>query len=493
MANKDIFNLSGGINQRTTPLVLKDSECEMAINYHFDKLGGITKRKGYTQVADQIAAGKSVRGLFYDEESNKYVAVVFASGDSNSVHYVTDVSGSTWTQEKNDDAALTSTGYYERARFVNFVGEIFRVNGNDVMQNASSATATWSGDQSLNVAAPRYIAVFQDRVYAAHRSFNRSRVWYSSLPDASEEISWDSGTNGQWFDVNPDDGDVITGLENNGNRLLIFKTRALYRWTFGATEPDRLIGVGAVNQEVVKTNFDVGITFFANPYGVYAYSGNRPRLLSRKIQPIIDAVTDTGWEESCAAVDADHYYLSVGDLTYEGRTISNAVLVYHISLDAWSIYSLADKITTMATLPDKTTESASYSVYFGTDDGKVFRLNDGTSDDGEAIASSFRSKEYVLDFPEHAKIAYVDVFAHPRGHTQVMVDTDREDRPVAIGGLTQRVTNLRPGDMRRANTIRIYFSDNSTTESVIEGFNIEFTGEQRRDANARHIRAHGND
>src|SRR3990167_8706471 len=156
-----------------------------------------------------------------------------------------------------------------------------------------------------------------------------------ALP-SSGAITWD--TTNDWFDVNPDDGDEITALENNGNRLLIFKRRSTYRWVFGATEPDRLLGVGTESQECVKTNLDLGITFFANSKGVYAYTGERPKLISRKIQAWIDANTAANWDDACAEIDDDHYYLYLGDsLTVDSVVYTNVMAVYSISLDAWVV------------------------------------------------------------------------------------------------------------------------------------------------------------
>jgi hypothetical protein len=41
MQNKTITNLSGGVNAKTNPLILKDSECEKIINYNLDTFCGI--------------------------------------------------------------------------------------------------------------------------------------------------------------------------------------------------------------------------------------------------------------------------------------------------------------------------------------------------------------------------------------------------------------------------------------------------------------------
>jgi len=481
MAKKLIFNLSGGMNRKTSPLIIRDEECELLVNYNLDKVGALTKRKGYTQFASQPVAGKTINGLAqYSKQSSgleEQIMVANNAGDTNGVIYY-NASG-TWTAAKSDDTAS------KKSYFTSFIDYIFRTNGADVVASSTNGTS-WGTTNCPATITPKYGAVFQDRVYLANGGgSNRSRFWFSSLPDGGA-ITWN--TTDDWVDVNPDDGDQITALENNGNRLLIFKKRALYRWYFGQVEADRLIGVGTLSQACVKTNLDVGITFFANQNGVYAYAGGRPKLLSRKIQDIIDAVSD--WEEVYGEVDEDHYYLSIGNITIDGRTFSNVVLVYHISLDAWSMYSMATPVKMMARLIES---GEVQNVYFGSTDGKTYKLNDGTSDDGTEIATVFRSKEYLLNYPETVRLDRLDMFSQTHGTTQVYVDNDREDEPNYVGTLTGRVSTLSVKDLRRMNTMRVYLADNSTNASVVEGFSAEYSEERRKDENVMKRRKHGNE
>jgi hypothetical protein len=460
MANKLFFNFSGGMNRKTSPLIIKDEECELLVNFHLDKVGALTKRKGYTQFASQPAAGKTINGLY------QYKGVIYYNNSG------------TWTAAKSDDTAGKKTF------FVSFIDYVLRTNGADVV-GSSADGVSWGTTNCPTVITPKYCAVFQDRIYVANGvSSNRSRFWFSSLPSGGA-VTWTTADD--WVDVNPDDGDQITALENNGNRLLIFKNRALYRWTYGQVEPDRLIGVGTSAQACVKTNLDVGITFFANQQGVYAYAGGRPKLLSRKIQDIIDAVSD--WTEVYAEVDEDHYYLSVGDITLEGRTYSNVVLNYHISLDAWSMYSMASPVKMMARLIET---APVQNVYFGSTDGKTYKLLDGTSDAGTEISCSFRSKEYLLNYPDTVDLNRVDVFSETHGTIQVFVDNDRYGEPRPLGTLEDRVTTLKGGDMRRMNTVRLYLQDNSVNTAIVEGFNLTFDEERRQDDDANRRRKYGN-
>lgn len=468
------------MNRKTSPLIIKDEECELAVNYHLDKIGALTKRSGYTQFASQPNAGKTIFGLgqFNDMSGGSVEQLMVANnaGDTNGVIYYNNAG--TWTAAKSNDTASS------KSRFISFIDYVFRVNGADVVASSADGV-TWGTTNAPATITPKFGAVFQDRVYVANgNSANRSRFWFSSLP-SSGTISWSTSTD--WVDVNPDDGDEITALENNGNRLLVFKNRALYRWTFGQVEPDRLIGVGTSSQESVKTNLDVGITFFANPKGVYAYAGGRPKLLSRKIDDIIAAVSD--WENVYAEVDSDHYYLAVGNVTIEGRTYSNTVLVYHISLDAWTMYTLNDQITFMARLIES---GVVEDIYFGNTDGKTFKFLSGNDDAGSSVAAYFRSKEYLLQYPQTVNIQRVDVFAQNRGSTQARIDADRYGQPLTLGNLESRVTGLPVKDFRTLNTLRIYFMDNSINPAIIEGFNLDYEDADRRDENATRRRKSGN-
>jgi hypothetical protein len=379
-----------------------------------------------------------------------------------------------WIPVKTNETASKKT------RFAVFIDYVFRVNGADVVATSADAQ-TWGTTNAPGTILPAYVAVFQDRVYVARGSATgqKSRVWFSSLPSAGA-ITWTTGTD--FFDVNPDDGDEITALENNGNRLLIFKHDAMYRWTFGAVEPDRVIGVGTDSQESVKTNFDIGVTFFANRRGVYAYSGSRPQLISRKIQPIIDAVSD--WSETYAWVDRDHYYLSVGSITFTdifgqlgstlgSRTLTNCVLVYNVPLDSWVLYATADRIRFSAYL-----YARNDTVYFGSTTGRTYnfstvRVSDDDGGTSTPIAAELTTREVMLTFPRKATLKGIDTFGEASDNSRVFYELDRKEPPVPLGATNQRVNYFRIPD-RELNSVRLFLTDNTAVDSQFEGFHIEY-------------------
>ena len=499
MANRLISNFSGGMNNKVSPLIIKDTESELVLNYNLDTVGALTKRNGYDVYGSQPVAGKRVVGLFqYTNTSTSaettQIMVANAAADANTIVYYNNAA--TWTTSLSDTAITTYTNF-NRYRFATFLDKVMRVNGTAAVAgsvNVDGSTWTTSATPDTGLPAtitPSFIAVFQDRVYLARGGTgDGSRVYFSSLPTtgATPAITWAPTTD--YFDINPDDGDQITGLENNGNRLLMFKSKALYRWTWGQTEPDRLIGVGTDSQECVKTNFDLGITFFANKYGAYAYTGARPKLISRKIQKWFDAIPVADLDDVCAEVDGDHYYLYLSDsMTVDDRVYANVMAVYTISLDAWVIYTLNTNVRFM----NKLTISSIENIYFGNSQGRTYLWNSGTADDSggasydtaTSINAEVITKEYLLSFPEYSTLQNVDIITLQGGNTKAShqldrnrLGIDRGDFIPLIGNFDKRVNTFKVGN--EARTVRLRIMDSSQSVSVIEGFNFETEPKKKR-------------
>jgi len=480
MANKLIGNLSGGMNAKATPLILKDEECEQIINYNLDTTGALTKRPGYDVFGSQMIAARRVLGLFQytntatPAETTQLAVVDNATPNATVIYY--NNSGTWATSKTNDTYAATRTNF-NRYRFATFLNYVFRVNGTDVVGSSINVNGSaWGTTNCPATITPSFIAVYQDRGYAARSgAANGSRLYFSSLPSAGV-ITWTVGTD--YIDINPDDGDEITALENNGNRLLIFKNRSMYRWNYGQVEPDRLIGIGTSSQECVRTNFDLGITFFANEYGAYAYSGNRPKLISRKIQKWIDAIPAADLNSMCAETDADHYYLYMSDsMTVDGRVYTNVMAVYTISLDAWVIYTL----NTPARVMNKLIQSSAEDIYFGNTQGRTYKFNSGTADDSGGasfntaanINGEILTKEYLLSFPERSTIDSLYTISNQRVEANVFYSIDRNEKFTPLGNIIKRFSSFPVG--KDGNTFRVRITDNSMNTSIIEGINIETT------------------
>ncbi len=484
MAKLDIFDFSSGQNSKSSPLFLGNNECELIQNYHLDNLGSLTKRNGIAYLIGQLVDTKSILGMYYfaDQQGTDYSNILVASDVSaGTSSTISKVASNAWANSKT----LDTTGALPV--FCSFIDYVFRTNGSDAM-GSSTDLASWVTTNCLATLIMKYCCVWEDRLYALNDNSSTkypSRIWWSELPTGTP-LALTFGAN-NWADINPDDNDQITWGEPFGRALLIFKENAVYRWTFGQVEPDKIISFGTPQRRTVKQT--QGICFFANKYGVFAFDGNtQPILISRKVQPFIDQIpTLTSMR---AEVDNDHYYLYIGDVTVKGETYNNTMLVYTLSAKAWHIETYPFEIKSMARFGNKTlsTTTAIYdSIYLGDDDGFVYRKGTGTSDylgtAAKLIAGRILTKEYPLaDFPKTSNLKNLYFLAQKAIGSKVNYRIDRGDW-TGWKDLKMRVTDGRLAG--RARTIQFSITDYSDQTSQIEGLSVELEGEKeiRRKSN----------
>lgn len=484
-ARLSYLDLSGGMDAQTSPLFLRNNECELIQNYYLDKVGSLTKRPGIAYLIGQIVNNVSILGMYFFKDiqgtdySNVLVACDDAASATNSDIYK--VASNAWSKSKTDDTKAALPVIFS------FIDYAFRVNGSDVMSSSTDLT-TWGTTNCMATYKFKYGCIWEDRTYVLNdNSTNKkpSRISWSSLPVSGNPLTITWAYNGTTdaakdaADINPDDNDEITWGEPFGKRLLIFKTEALYNWTFGQVEPDKIISVGTPQGLTVKQT--QGICFFANKYGVYAYTGETlPILISKKMQPFIDAISNV--DNLRAEVDNDHYKLFIGDVTVNGETYSNTVLVYTISLKAWHYETYPFPFKSMARFQVKTlnTTTAVYdAIYVGDDDGFVYRLGTGTSDylgtTIKPIDGMIRTKEYPLyNFPSYSNLDNLDFLAQQGTGAKVNYRLERGDWK-GWKDLQRRITSDKISGKGR--TCQFSITDNSTTTSQIEGFSIELKEE----------------
>lgn len=350
----------------------------LAINWHFDRIGALTTRKGYAIVGAQISAGNAVLGLhqFLDEGSgtnDQLIAVV------NTVAYY--LSAGTWTSKR------TSLTAGSKARFVNYLDFVWMVNGTE-------ATAVWDGAAANSfvttgnaASAPtgKYIEVFRNRVWIAGNTTNPSRVTYSSLPSAGV-VLW-TGSDTGTIDVVPNDGGDITAIKKFARALYVFKPDFMYRiYSINETEPDPQIFVGTYSQESVVIAKD-GM-YWHHPSGIYRLrkGEEQPREISKPVNEIIKNIGYSFYDDVNSWTDEDHVYFSVGDITLNSNTenaltINNCVLRWTISTEVWTIYSYASEFRVGAQYDN----GSGLVQVVGDSDGTVYTVNSGNTDNSAKI------------------------------------------------------------------------------------------------------------
>ena len=550
------YSNAGSMISNVNPLLLKDEDSELLRNVSSETLGTWKKRLGTKLFGNQIVSSKNILGTHQftssdgassiqlavcsDGTNNDIYEIVsttlngaittistsiiltsgtdFASsgtieieGDlitytGKSTHTLTGVTGISfghasgvtarqWSKSLEDDTKNLKT------RFVDFLDRAIRVNGTDAIKEFDGSSWSTTGDPINPDDAPTgsLIETFIDRIYIAGNSSFPDRIYASSLPDVTGNISWDTstniidktGSNGFWIDINPEDGQNITAIERNGTNLLIFKERSIYTWNGTSTQPDLLVDIGTISQESVITIHN--ITFFIGRskknIGIYAYTGGYPKLISRKVKKWIDGIDQSNLGNIKAGADEDNIYFYIGTITftgddiYEDRISTNTWLVYNIAQDSWKAY---DNLLPRAFGYFKS--SGQELLIFGDNNGKVFEFGQGETDDsGDSqtpIEMEIISREESFGAPEVPKeLMQVDVLTRRGFNTNVNYRYDRREEFKSLGAVDGRFSTLDAPEKydsdNRGKTLQIQFTDFSNYQSSIDGYTISIDIEEK--------------
>jgi hypothetical protein len=169
------------------------------------------------------------------------------------------------------------------------------LNGVSMYESADGITWTNGGNCLPTSFKPTLVYRYQGRVIAAGDPNYPSRIYVSSVVDlsASPFITWNTDpVDGDWIDVNPDDGGEITGFAEASTFLLIFKNNGMYRTddiTNSVTSPvtpDNINNVGAASQELITVC--QGVAYFYTGVDVRSTDGGYPQIISRSgIQDLV--------------------------------------------------------------------------------------------------------------------------------------------------------------------------------------------------------------
>jgi hypothetical protein len=351
-----------------------------SVNFYFDSIGAAVLRPGTTALGNSL--GYPIQGMTYFVNGfnvGVYTQMIIAANEN--VYYL---SGSTWTQ------IFTGLGTLGQVRFTTFLTNVFMVDGVDSTMvwdgNPSGSGFVTSGNAS-GAPVGAFIEVYRSVVWIAGNPTYPDRLYWSTIPsaDTTQTITWsaDPTTGVQWSDIDPNNGDTITGLQRYRNKLLVFKTNHIYRvYAPAQNDVDPWYSVGTTSQEsIVETKS--GIYFFHSS-GFYLY--NVYDVVQEVSGPIrIDIIKNipastwphvVGWVEP----DGDHVTWSVGTVTILGVTYTNLHLRYTISTMVWTHMSYPTQPMASVKRQPLYTDGTKQYALVGDNAGNILKINIGLQD-----------------------------------------------------------------------------------------------------------------
>ena len=458
-ASQFIRNLQGGMIQPVDYSILPVGSCYLSVNFVFNKiLGRAILRDGITQVGSQITSGMTCLGLYSHITTTGIkvpLALFNASGGATAV--LSKYTSSAWSSAKTGLTAST------KMRFETFLDTTVGINGTDAISTADGSNFVTSGGNLDigNMPKGTMVKEFLDRVYVAGVSGNLDRVYYSGISDGST-VSWTSG-NG-YIDIEPEEGTgKITALAKVPGYLLIFKERSLKRYDASTTYPESLMLIGTPSQEsVVSTNKSC---YFFNKRGIYETIGAYPRKISKKIQPIIDAIDPTYYTSVSSWGDGERVFFSIGDITIMDLSLTNCVIMYDIDSQVWTVLSFPKEFTNWGQLVDSNGEDF---IIAGDNDGNVQKVMEGTGDNGQSI--NYILQWHPEEFEQRGRlkdVSRVIVFSKFIRNGNLRCRVDEQGKFEDLGNIQKEYQELKEFKSLKGHTFEFRIQGSGTNCQVI--------------------------
>ena len=379
-----------GYNDTLKPELLPSGYAADALNCVLER-DSIKKRYGYTIIGNDVGNKRGL-GVAAFENAAGTKRIVGAWNDSTD----TNARLMEWTGS-GSFAEITGATTLTQDLDLNFE----MANNNLYSFNRTDASLKYNGtDASPVVAIPlaMYARWYHNYLFVAGTTANPNRLYFSNVGDPDVFGAPD------YIDINPNDGDVITGLHVLGDELIITKRNRVWALTgfttasFDVTDiAERITGFGGISHRSM-TNIGNDLLFLSFVGAVpHIRSLQRTRyavnvaggIISEKIEGTLDALNKTKLDLAASIFDGRRLYLGVAS---GSSTYNNLIIIYDTLLKGYTRWTgLNPAAWTISTIGGKA------ELYFqeASADSKVYKLDTSTNDNGAAIDFEYKTRAFI--------------------------------------------------------------------------------------------------
>jgi hypothetical protein len=204
-------------------------------------------------------------------------------------------------------------------------------------QKIETLTVTNKTQDTITVSATTNALLSSDEIWVAG-TYSGRRVfrWAANPASGIDAKRYDT------FKLTGEQNDALTLFTNINDVMLIGNKHNLSVWNdYNLKGLD--LGVGCVSKRGwVKA---LGTLFFLDYSGVYATIGDRPQLLSAKVERYINGASKAGLEAASMGRQGMSIFIAIGDVTLyypDGsteKTLSDVVLEYNLRQENWYVHT----------------------------------------------------------------------------------------------------------------------------------------------------------
>jgi hypothetical protein len=330
------------------------------LNVEYYPRGTISKRGGYVSYDMSSNPLTGVMNIFPWKDNNfSNTNLVYTSTSGANVSgdvYTLTISASTATVSKVFSAVSHPASSWspklsaDEVHVASYGGSAIAVAGGSdcplVFATSPGCAVIWSGVPS----GSKYVVAWGQYLFVANllvgATRNRSRIRWNTNGDMA---NWPST---YYIDLDPDDGDEITGMRALGDYLVVFKRNKIFviYWQGGALlfkELRRSATVGCVAGRTIVEK-DQKLYFLADD-GFYSFDGTNTTELSKKIKDkVLDIDFSVPWLHHSEVYESHrqiwfgvrHKMVAGEEALQDYQKSANRVFVYDWELDNWTIYDI---------------------------------------------------------------------------------------------------------------------------------------------------------
>jgi len=292
----------GGLNLRADQFNIAENESPALLNVEVDPRGGVRRRDAVVKV-NATALDDEIVSLMthYEADTNQVLAATLDTAITKSqIYYVADATGN-FTGPIQVSGVNVFFNTAQPPQHVTFNDNTYIVNG-ALLHNDSGVTTSsalkWDGTTATaplpdidasagHFPCARYTTAWAEFVWVAYTlesgTTHKNRVRFSAVNDAE---NW---TAADYIDIDiGEDGDHITAIIPDADRLLVFKQNSIYaiygfsRDSFEVRNIPRTAGCREGSQPVAATT---GIFFWYAEEGVYIVNYDDVAWVFERIKP----------------------------------------------------------------------------------------------------------------------------------------------------------------------------------------------------------------
>ncbi len=230
---------TGGLNLRADQFNLARNESPALLNVDVDPRGGVSRRDAI-DVLNTTALADTIYSLFqHSDASNNQIIAAVKSSSNSKLYWNDNASGNFQSGAVESDAAVVQFAGSQRPQAVTFNDTTYVVNGSLLASEGTKSAVAWAGSNNCTTLTPdidgsaghfpcaRYAATWAEFVWVAYTlesgTSHKNRVRFSAVNDGE---NW---TASDYIDIDiGEDGDYITAIIPDADRLLVFKQNSVY-------------------------------------------------------------------------------------------------------------------------------------------------------------------------------------------------------------------------------------------------------------------------